>query len=72
MVTGMGISVLSYANRLQLGIIIDKAIIDNAEDAKFILENTIHEIQSMAMMAKQNIKRNSIGEIIRPSNFYVE
>lgn len=69
---GIGVSVLSYANKLQIGIIVDKAIIDNCEDANFLLENTIEEIQNMAAMTRLYSKRNSIGEIIRPADFYIQ
>ena len=42
--TGIGISILSYNNKLQLGILADKAILAKSSDCEFILRNIVEEI----------------------------
>lgn len=69
---GIGISILSYANRLQFGIIADRAVIDSKDDAFFLLDNTVQEIRNMATTTRLYTKRNSIGELIRPADFYTK
>lgn len=43
--TGIGLSILSYGNKLQFGLIADRAAISKLEDARSILENMIDEIK---------------------------
>lgn len=62
--TGIGISILSYGNKLQLGLIADRAVISNQRDAQSILDNTVEEIRHMATRKNYNLKRNSVGDII--------
>lgn len=44
---GVGISILSYAGRLQLGILADRALISCHEDAQDILDGIITSINEM-------------------------
>ena len=44
---GVGISILSYAGRLQLGILADRALISSQEDAQDILGGIITSINEM-------------------------
>lgn len=62
--TGIGMSILSYGYRLQLGLIADRAVIDNQADAQSILDNMVEEIRYMATRRNYNLKRNSVGDII--------
>lgn len=62
--TGIGISILSYGNKLQLGLIADQAVISNQDDAQSILDNTVSEIRQMAKRKIYNLKRNSVGDVI--------
>lgn len=62
--TGIGISILSYGCRLQLGIIADRAVISKHSDAQRILDDAVDEIQYMATRKKYNLKRNSVGDVI--------
>ena len=62
--TGIGLSILSYGGKLHLGLIADRAVISDREDAQNILETTVNEIKFMAGMRKQNLKRSSVGDII--------
>lgn len=58
--TGIGISILSYGYRLQLGLIADRAVISNQCDAQRILDGAVDEIRHMAYK-KYNLKRNSVA-----------
>lgn len=58
--TGIGISILSYGYKLQLGLIADRAVISNQHDAQRILDNAVNEIRHMAYK-KYNLKRNSVA-----------
>lgn len=58
--TGIGISILSYGYKLQLGLIADQAVITNQSDAQQILDNAVNEIRHMAYR-KNNLKRNSVA-----------
>lgn len=58
--TGIGISILSYGYKLQLGLIADRAVISNQHDAQRILDNAVDEIRHMAYK-KYNLKRNSVA-----------
>lgn len=62
--TGIGISILSYGSKLQLGLIADRAVINHAHDAQRILDDTVDEIRHMATRKKYNLKRNSVGDVI--------
>lgn len=58
--TGIGISILSYGYKLQLGLIADRAVISNQHDAQQILDGAVNEIRHMAYK-KYNLKRNSVA-----------
>lgn len=58
--TGIGISILSYGYKLQLGLIADRAVISNQFDAQRILDGAVAEIRHMAYK-KYNLKRNSVA-----------
>ncbi|XP_055320369.1 uncharacterized protein LOC129577418 [Sitodiplosis mosellana] len=58
--TGIGISILSYGYKLQLGLIGDRAVISNQYDAQRILDGAVNEIRNMAFK-KYNLKRNSVA-----------
>lgn len=62
--TGIGISILSYDYKLQLGLIADRAVISNQADAQNILDDAVKEIRHMATRKKYNLKRNSVGDVI--------
>lgn len=62
--TGIGISILSYGYKLQLGLIADRAVISNQNDAQAILDDTVNEIRRMAKRKICNLKRNSVGNVI--------
>ncbi|XP_065090967.1 uncharacterized protein LOC135711917 [Ochlerotatus camptorhynchus] len=48
--TAVGLTVLTYGGRLQLGILADRAVIDNEDDAHSILVETIAEIERMGVV----------------------
>lgn len=48
--TAVGITLLTYGGRLQLGILADRAVIDNEDDAHSILVETIAEIERMGVV----------------------
>lgn len=62
--TGIGISILSYDYKLQLGLIADRAVISNQADAQQILDNAVDEIRQMARRKRFNMKRMSVGAVI--------
>lgn len=62
--TGIGISILSYGYKLQLGLIVDRAVISNKCDAQQILENAVNEIRQLAIRKRYHLKRLSVGGII--------
>lgn len=62
--TGIGISILSYGCKLHLGLIADRAVIQNRNDAQRILDDAVDEIRHMAKRRKHNMKRNSVGDVI--------
>ncbi|RZF36003.1 hypothetical protein LSTR_LSTR005819 [Laodelphax striatellus] len=45
--TGLGISILSYGGRLQLGIIADRALIPCSEDAQLVVDGVVEAINKM-------------------------
>lgn len=45
--TAVGVTILSYGNLLQLGIVADKSAIPTEEDANIILKQMIEEIRQM-------------------------
>lgn len=65
--TGIGISILSYGNKLHLGLIADRRVLSNRKDAQDILDNTVEQIKEMSLVTKQKTKRCSAGDIM---NFY--
>lgn len=58
--TGIGISVLSYGCKLQLGLIVDRTVIANQSDAQQILDYTIDEIRRMSAVKRFGNKRHSM------------
>lgn len=48
--TAVGLTLLTYGGRMQLGILADRAVIDNEDDAHSILEETIAEIERMGLV----------------------
>lgn len=60
--TGIGISILSYGYKLQLGLIADRAVISNQYDGQRILDGAVDEIRHMAYKKYNlNLKRNSVA-----------
>lgn len=69
--TGIGLSILSYGGKLQLGLMADCAAILKLDDAQCILENMVDEIKHIAA----NLRDNSIHSqkfIHTNSGFIVE
>lgn len=58
--TGIGISVLSYGCKLQLGLIVDRAVISNQADAQQILDYAVDEIRRMSTVKRFGNKRHSV------------
>lgn len=55
--TGIGLSILSYGNKLQFGLIADRAAISKLEDARDILENMVDEIKFISACEKRLINK---------------
>ncbi|XP_029731822.2 uncharacterized protein LOC109426047 [Aedes albopictus] len=51
--TAVGLTLLTYGGRMQLGILADRAVIDNEDDAHSILEETIAEIERMGAVVDE-------------------
>lgn len=62
--TGIGISILSYGYKLQLGLIVDRAVISNQADAQQLLDNAVNEIRQMGKPKRYHLKRLSVGAVI--------
>lgn len=45
--TAVGITLLTYGGKMQLGILADRAVIHNEHEAHSILQGTIHELKKM-------------------------
>lgn len=52
--TGIGLSILSYGHKLQLGLMSDCVAIPTATDAQCILENMVKEIRYTAAIVRNN------------------
>lgn len=50
--TAVGLTLLTYGGKLQLGILADRAVIPSEDDAHSILEETIAEIERMGVVLK--------------------
>ncbi|XP_075224875.1 uncharacterized protein LOC142326340 [Lycorma delicatula] len=49
--TGLGVTILSYNGRLQIGVIADRALIPCTDDAQLIVNGTVDAIKKMAQMS---------------------